>query len=52
MSESTLTNLDGIPQYTPADTHLYHAPMMRSTNGDNNSKSMYDSTIYAFFFVH
>jgi hypothetical protein len=44
MSESTLTNLDGIPQYkranTPVDTHLYHTPMIRTTNIDNPSKSM------------
>ncbi len=40
MSESTLTNLDGIPQYTPVDTHLYHTQMIRTTNVDNSSKSM------------
>jgi hypothetical protein len=40
MSESTLTNLDGIPQYIRADTHLYHTPMIRPTTVDNPSKSM------------
>jgi hypothetical protein len=40
MSESTLTNLDGIPQYTSTDTHLYHTSMIRPTNVDNTSKSM------------
>lgn len=32
MNESTLTNLDGIPQYTSVDTHHYH-----TNNVDNNS---------------
>ena len=40
MSESTLTNLDSIPQYTSVDTHLYQTSMMRPANVENASKSM------------
>ncbi|CAF1248982.1 unnamed protein product [Adineta steineri] len=40
MSESTLTNLDGIPQYASVDTHHYHTPMIHPTNVDDTSKSM------------
>ncbi len=50
MSESTLTNLDGIPQYTPADTHLYHTSMIRPTNADNTSKSMLEFKSLSFSF--
>jgi hypothetical protein len=59
MSESTLTNLDGIPQYTPADTHLYHTSMIRPTNADNTSKSMtiivqnpFDDSSHSFKYHH
>ncbi|CAF0790054.1 unnamed protein product [Rotaria sordida] len=44
MNDSTLTNLDGIPDYrrvnTLVDTHIYNTSMIHTTNIDNTSKSM------------